>query len=146
MIALPEKITREKLLEYNSEEAYITRYTGIAPRKKIVRSPFRRDEHPSCSFMRTSSGRILLYDFSRPEYTCDFVKAAMMRYGCTYGEALRYIAQDYGILPTAESRPKIIEMPSFDISIFSHIYSTGKVYVSSPGSTYCRYSLVKISI
>lgn len=116
MITLPEKITREKLLEYNSEEAYMARYTGIAPRKKLVNSPFRKDRHPSCSFMRTSSGRILLYDFSRPEYTCDFVKAAMMRYNCTYGEALKYIAQDYGILPVAGDRPKVIEVPAVDLS------------------------------
>lgn len=118
MITLPERITRETLLEHNSEEAYITRYTGMAPRKKPVKSPFREDKHPSCSFMRTSSGRILLYDFSRPEYTCDFIGAAMMRYSCSYREALRLIAEDFGIVPITQQRPPVIEGPLFNESKF----------------------------
>ena len=118
MINFQERITREKLLEYNSEEAYITRYTGMAPGIKLVRSPFREDKHPSCSFMRTSSGRILLYDFSRKEYTCDFVKAACFRYNCGYNEALRLIAQDYGIIPRDTDRPPVIEVPKINVEKF----------------------------
>lgn len=111
MINLPEKITREYLLKFHSEETYITRYTGISPCKKIVKSPFRDDRHPSCSFFRSSSGVIFLCDHSRPEYTCDFVKAAMLRYSCTYKEALRYIAEDYGIVEKAVVTRKEIVQP-----------------------------------
>lgn len=114
MISLPERITREYLLQFHSEEAYITRYTGIAPCKNSVKSPFRQDKHPSCRFFRASSGAILLCDFSRPEYTCDFVKAAMFRYSCSYRDALRLIAEDYGLIAKSAIRPKAIEQPLFD--------------------------------
>lgn len=114
MLALPERITRDYLLQFHSEEAYITRYTGIKPQKKLVSSPFRTDKHPSCSFYRASSGVIFLCDFSKPEYTCDFVKAAMLRYSCSYREALRYIAEDYGLIEKSVSRPQTIEKPAFD--------------------------------
>lgn len=115
MISLKERITREYLLEFHSEEVYITRYTGLQPRKGSFRSPFRKDKSPSCGFFRTSSGVILLKDFSKPEYTCDFVKAAMMRYSCGYGEALRYIAEDFGIIERGSvGRPEVIEMPLYD--------------------------------
>lgn len=109
MIELPKKITREFLLEHNSEEAYIARYTGMRPVKKAVRSPFRKDENPSCSFYRSSSGRIYLYDFARPEFTCDFIGAAMIRYGCNYGMALRLIAEDFGLLPKSQDRPPSVD-------------------------------------
>lgn len=118
MITLSERITREYLLQFHSEEAYIARYTGIQPCKTSVRSPFRDDRHPSCRFFRSSSGAILLYDFSRPEYTCDFVKAAMIRYSCGYREALRLIAEDYGIVEKSAGRPEAVEAPLFNESKF----------------------------
>lgn len=110
MIELPKKITREFLLEHNSEEAYIARYTGMRPVKKVVNSPFREDKHPSCSFYRSSSGRIYLCDFARPEFTCDFIGAAMLRYSCDFRTAIRLIAEDFGLLPKSIDRP-----PSVDI-------------------------------
>lgn len=115
MIDLPQeqKLTREFLLQYHSEEEYLSRYCGIPVQKKLVNSPFREDRHPSCSFFRASSGRVLLYDFSKPEYTCDFIKAAAMRYNCTSREAMRLIAEDYGIVEKADPKREVITLPEF---------------------------------
>lgn len=109
MIDLHEKITRESLLEYNSEAAYISRYTGLQVRRGKFKSPFRKDDNPSCSFYKTSDGVIILKDFAHPEYDCDFVKAAMLRYNCKYGEALRLIAEDFCIIKKRNNSRYVIE-------------------------------------
>lgn len=114
-----KKITRESLLEYNSEETYIARYTGIVPARGMFKSPFRQDNHPSCSFYKANNGKIYLKDFSRNEYTCDFVKAAMIRYGLTdYHEALRMIAEDFGIIKMPVKR----EIKTFEIEISDKVF------------------------
>lgn len=98
MIDLPVKVTRELLLEKNSEETYLSYYTGLPVRKGTFKSPFRQDRHPSCGFFRSHTGRLYLADYARPEYTADFIQAAMFRYCLDYNEALKAIAQDFGII------------------------------------------------
>lgn len=109
MIDIPQKITRELLLEHNSEETYLSRYVGIQPTRGMFRSPFRKDNHPSCSFWRSPEGKLYFKDFSRNELTCDFVKAAMIRYGISdYHEALKVIAEDFGIIKMRNNREVVI--------------------------------------
>lgn len=114
-----QKITRELLIEHNSEETYIARYTGIVPARGMFKSPFRKDNHPSCSFYRGSNGKLYLKDFARNEYTCDFVKAAMIRYGINdYHETLKLIAEDFGIIKMPVKR----EIKAFEISIPNQVF------------------------
>lgn len=109
MVIIPINITREKLLEYNSEETYLARYTGIIPAKGMFKSPFRQDNHPSCSFYKSPNGILYLKDFARNEYTCDFVKAAMLRYCISdYREALYMIAEDFGIISMRQNREVVV--------------------------------------
>lgn len=123
MIDLPVKITRELLLEKNSEETYLSYYTGLPVRKGTFKSPFRQDRHPSCGFFRSHTGRLYLADYARPEYTADFIKAAMLRYCLDYNEALNAIAQDFGIIKTRTVRTAVkpIAVQKFDSSSITDI-------------------------
>lgn len=123
MIDLPVKITRELLLERNSEETYLSYYTGLPVRKGTFKSPFRQDRHPSCGFFRSHTGRLYLVDYARPEYTADFIKAAMFRYCLDYNEALNAIAQDFGIIKIHGIRHAVkpVQVQKFDTSSITDI-------------------------
>lgn len=98
-----QEITKELLLEHNNEETYMAYYLGIPIKKGLFVSPLRVDHKPTCSFYR---GRQLYFkDFATGE-CLSFENVVMKKYGCTYHEALRVIATDFGIING--NKPKVI--------------------------------------
>ena len=96
------KITKEFLLSKNSEETYMSYYLGIPVKKGLFRSPLRPDEHTTCSFFRGHSGNLYFKDFATGQ-CLTFEGVVMEKYGCTYHNALKIIATDFGYIQNQNS-------------------------------------------
>ena len=72
-------------------------YLGIPVAKKLYRNPLRKDNKPTCSFYRNKSGELIFKDFSGVFYG-NFISVVMFKYSCTYHQALRIIANDFGLI------------------------------------------------
>lgn len=72
-------------------------YLHIPVKKGLFRSPLRRDKQPTCSFYRNKSGTLIFKDFATGQHLNVFdVVQSIFR--CDYFEALRIIANDFGIV------------------------------------------------
>lgn len=106
------KITKEYLLEKNSEETYMAHYLGVPVTKKLFKSPLRVDNHTTCSYFRGKSGILYFKDFATGQ-CLDFVNVVMCKYNCNYYEALDTIAKDFGYksgsikpIPVVKAQPR----------------------------------------
>ena len=100
MFSIPkneQKITKELLLKYNSEETYMQTYLGIPVKKGLQVSPLRNDKKPTASFFRNKSNDLIFHDFDGSFYG-NFISVVMHLYNCSYYIALKIIANDFGIL------------------------------------------------
>lgn len=97
------EITEDYLLSQCTEETYMEYYSGLHVRKGLQKSQLRPDKHPTVSFFRNPSGKLIYKDFGDNTYA-NFVGLAMIRYNCRYKEALRRIAEDFGYVKS-ETRP-----------------------------------------
>ena len=95
------KITKEFLLSKNSEETYMSYYLGVPVKKGLFRSPLRDDQHSTCSFFRGQSGNLYFKDFATGQ-CLTFEGVVMEKYHCTYHNALKIIAKDFGYIQNAE--------------------------------------------
>jgi len=97
LVVLP-KLTRELLLENNTQETYFEHYLGVPIKKGLFRSPamIRKDINPTCAFYKDKKGRLIYKDFAGP--TFDFIGCVMYLYGCNYYNALKIIANDFNII------------------------------------------------
>lgn len=102
-------ITKEYLLERNTQETYLEYYLGISVKKGLFKSPLRDDKSPTCAFYRNSNGDIIFKDFSG-HFCGNFIKVVMCKYDCCYSTALRIIANDFGYVqfPKMQKNPKPI--------------------------------------
>ena len=91
------EITKNYLLSKFSEETFMEYYLGITVAKKLYRNPLRQDDKPTCSFYRNKSGELIFKDFSGFFYG-NFISVVMFKYSCTYHQALRIIANDFGLI------------------------------------------------
>lgn len=98
---VPEKLSQEVLLKYNSEETYMEHYLGIPVKKGLFKSPLRRDNTPTCAFYRDSCGRLIFKDF-RGDFYGNFIEVVKYKYGVSYPKALAIIANDFGIKQNPE--------------------------------------------
>lgn len=111
------KITKEYLLSKNSEETYMSYYLGIPIKKGLFRSPLREDHHTTCSFFRGNSGNLYFKDFATGQ-CLTFEGVVMAKYNCTYHNALKIIARDFGYIKKADVKktkaPEIKIQPKFE--------------------------------
>lgn len=99
----PSRITKEVLLNHNSEETYMAHYLGISPKdNELFISPLRKDRNPTVAFFRSrGSGMLKFKDFG--DGTCeDFVGIVRLIFKCSYPKALEIIANDFGIIKKPE--------------------------------------------
>ena len=101
------KVTREFLLSNNNEETYMSYYLGIPVSKGLFCSPLRQDRHTTCSFFRGKSGRLYFKDFATGECLA-FENVVMKLYNCSYHEALKIIAKDFGLIKGTNHETKPI--------------------------------------
>ena len=95
------KITKEFLLSKNSEETYMSYYLKVPIKKGLFRSPLRRDNHNTCSFFRGSSGNLYFKDFATGQ-CLTFEGVVMVLHNCTYHNALKIIAKDFGYIQSEQ--------------------------------------------
>ena len=111
------KITKEFLLSKNSEETYMSYYLGIPVKKGLFKSPLRNDHHTTCSFFRGHSGNLYFKDFATGQ-CLTFEGVVMVKYNCTYHNALKIIAKDFGYIQDSHKRevhkPEIKVQPKFE--------------------------------
>lgn len=108
------KITKEFLLSKNNEETYMSYYLGIPIKKGLFKSPLRSDNHVTCSFFKGKSGNLYFKDFASGQ-CLTFEGVVMEKYNCSYHEALKIIARDFGY--TKDSTVKKIQIkiqPKFE--------------------------------
>jgi len=97
----PERITKQLLLNCNSEEAYFSHYLGVNPTGGLFRSPLRDDKNPTCSFYRNKNGELIFKDFGTG-YHGNFISVVMTIFKVPYYEALSIIGNDFGIISKAK--------------------------------------------
>ena len=109
------KISREFLLSKNSEETYMAYYLGIPVKKGLFRSPLRNDQHTTCSFFRGRTGNLYFKDFATGQ-CLTFEGVVMEKYHCTYHNALKIIAKDFGYIQTSIQKEvkKPLIQPKFE--------------------------------
>ena len=108
------KITKEFLLSKNSEETYMSYYLGVPVKKGLFRSPLRSDNHNTCSFFRGRSGNLYFKDFATGQ-CLTFEGVVMEKYHCTYHNALKIIAKDFGYIQSSEVKKQEIKIqPKFE--------------------------------
>lgn len=101
---IPETLSSEMILSKVSEESIFQFYLGInIQSKKLFRSCLRVDKHPTCSIYRNSKGKLIYKDFATSDYL-DCWNFVMKKYNCNYHEALKIIANDFGILHNSNVR------------------------------------------
>ena len=91
------KITKELILSRFSEEQLMEYYLHIPVKKGLFRSTLRRDKQPTCSFYRNKSGTLIFKDFATGQHLNVF-DVVQSIFKCDYFEALRIIANDFGIV------------------------------------------------
>lgn len=101
------KVTREFLLSQNNEETYMSYYLGIPVDKGLYVSPLRSDHHKTCSYFRGKSGRLYFKDFATGECLA-FENVVMKKFNCSYYEALKIIAKDFGLIKGKHIESKLI--------------------------------------
>lgn len=110
-ISSSQRITKEFLLQKNSQETYFEHYLGIPVKKGLFRSPpiIRIDTKPTCAFYKNKSGDLKYKDFAGP--TFNFVGCVMHIFNCSYSQALKIIANDFNLIefPNIEKNIKKIE-------------------------------------
>lgn len=98
------KINKELILSRYSEEQIMEFYLHIPIKKGLFRSPLRRDREPTCSFYRNNSGELIFKDFATGQHLNVFGVVQNL-FNCNYFEALKIIANDFGIVKST-SIPK----------------------------------------
>lgn len=91
------KLTKDLILSRFSEEQIMEYYLRVPIKKGLFCSPLRNDRHTTCSFYRANNGNLIFKDFATGQHlNCFSVVQEIFR--CNYFEALKIIANDFGIV------------------------------------------------
>jgi len=97
-IESPHPVNSEWVLSKLSDGQIFYGYFGeFVPYKKSYNSVFRKDRSASTGFFYGDSGELVYYDLGTGENLNCFAFVAKM-YGLKYGEAIRKVACDFGLL------------------------------------------------
>jgi hypothetical protein len=98
MFGHKEKITRDILLSFISEEDIFFKYLGLYPNTKdYFRNPLRIDEYPDCKFYRDPRGVLKFNDFAYGMNLDCFNVVSRLNNNCNYPTALEIVAKDFQI-------------------------------------------------
>ncbi len=105
------KPDRKAVLGWLREEDILERYTGvpvqwIGNRTEKFPSPFRRDRHPSCGYLRAlPSGKIFLWDYSTHQRWDCFDVVALLNPTMGFQQILELVLKEFGIWGLASTTP-----------------------------------------
>ena len=98
------KITKESLYSELGQEAYNGALLR-GPCKKglfVCPSSIRQDTKPTCAFYKNGRGNLIFKDFAG--ISGDAISMVMEIFQCSYYQALRIVANDFGIVPYSKER------------------------------------------
>lgn len=95
----PQKITKEFLYTSVGQEKLMEHYLGTPVKKGLFVCPsfIRKDTKPTCAFYKNKKGNLIFKDFAG--ISGDAVSMVMHIFQCSYYQALRIIANDFGLVP-----------------------------------------------
>lgn len=96
-LSFEPKLSKELILSRFSEEQLMEYYLRMPVKKGLFRSPLRDDKNPTCSFFRNNKGTLLFKDFATGQ-CLDIFSIVQQMFKCNYFEALKIIANDFGII------------------------------------------------
>lgn len=105
---------------------------------KLVRSPFREDKKPTCSFYYSKSGRLYLHDFGTSQHI-DCIEAVKLKFNLSYQDAISKILEDKEKFTEGEQvirEPSKIEFIPGDYGTFNYFH---KFHISNP--TLLKYNV-----
>lgn len=121
-VELPQKVNCDFVLsKVDSAQIFYAYFGEFVPYKRVYKSVFRRDSKPSTGFYYNEKGKLVYKDFGTGDkYDC-FAFVAKL-YNLTYGEAIKKIACDFGLINAQCSdfpieRKKIVKSEKFDKKI-----------------------------
>lgn len=92
------KLNKNFILSNLTEEQIFSYYIGSEVKsKKLFRSKLRKDRVPTCSFYRNKHGTLTYKDFATSQ-SLNCFGYVMELFKCDYIEALRIIANDFGLI------------------------------------------------
>jgi hypothetical protein len=106
---LPVDVTKELLLSYHCQEKYMEHYLGVHVGRGLFKSPLRSDKRPTCAFYKNKKGELIMKDFGST-FSGNFINVVMAKFDVGYHQALRIIANDFGIVKDSKlkvNKPKI---------------------------------------
>ena len=107
-ISLQPKITKDFILSKVNQESIMQHYTNQdVNSKKLFTSVLRNDHKVTISYYKSGSGILYMHDFATNEHL-DCWNVVMKMFNCSYYEALKIIAQDFGIISNSEIKTKPI--------------------------------------
>jgi hypothetical protein len=98
MYELAIDLNAETILAEYPQEQIMEHYTGVPIQLNIrFLSPLREDHNPSCGYFYTKDGTLVLKDFAG-FFSGGCFKVVMAMFRLNYGETLRRIATDFGMI------------------------------------------------
>lgn len=91
-------LSKDFILKNISEEEIFKKYLGIEPDlQEYFTNPLRDDENPDCKFYINKQGRLKFHDIPMG-WNWDCFNVVERLFNCTFSEALKIIAIDFGIV------------------------------------------------
>lgn len=96
-LKVEEKLNQAFILSKLSQEQIFAYYLGSNFNKKIFCSPLRSDKRPTVSIYKNKNGNLIYKDFATGQSlnVFEFIK---QKFGCNYFQALKIIANDFGLV------------------------------------------------
>lgn len=94
-----------------NQEAIMSYFLGTEITSRLIRSPFRHDENPTCGFYYGRTGCLYLHDFATDEHF-DCIEIVKKLYSLNYTKAVQLIfieSDKYGIAESKLHESKNIE-------------------------------------
>ena len=126
-------ITKEFLLDRNTQETYMEHYLGVPVSKQIIKSPLRQDKKPTCSFYKNKQGDLYFKDFRTKDHF-NFIGVVQEKFDCSYYKALKIIANDFGyvLFPNLDKNSPLI---SYTNNILESSSNTASIQITEQDFT-----------
>lgn len=122
-------ISKDLILSHVTEEQIFAFYLGSEIRsKRLFRSKLRNDKNPTCSMYRNKSNVLIYKDFATNEHL-DCINYVMALFKCGYYDALKIIANDFGIIKNSNLQKHRGKVISKDFKIDEKEFSKIQVEV-----------------
>ena len=124
-----EPINKKFVLDRISDAQIFAYYHGQFSLGEVYCSKLRPDKTPSCGFYISTSGKLIYNDIAKEtSYDCFAFVAAL--YNITFGEAVKKIASDFGLIDGVPN--KLAEKAMTDLSGFDKTLKKETVIAFSP--------------